>query len=192
MLLISAHVTNYRSVEDSEQFAIEPDVTCLVGKNEGGKTAVEQAIYRSRPVEASAKFDEVIDFPARLTKQRKNWGEGQRIPVVILGFRFDADEIRTIEEDLGPGALRSYEFTVTCGYRSTRRLFQVQPDEAAIVQHLRTQLDISFSPHPAVANATTITAFYRALQEMEEPPVSVAKMLERIESCRTGVGRARN
>jgi AAA ATPase domain len=184
VLLISAHVTNYRSVEDSEQFAIEPDVTCLVGKNEGGKTAVQQAIYRSRPVEASAKFDEVIDFPARLTKQRKNWGEGQRIPVVKLGFQFDADEIQTIEEDLGAGALRSPEFTVTRGYRSTKRVFEVQPDEAAIVQHLRTRLDISFGPHPAVANASTIAAFYRALQEMEEPPASVTKMLARIESWR--------
>lgn len=181
MLLISAHVTNYRSVEDSEQFAIEPNVTCLVGKNEGGKTAVQQAIYRSHPVESSARFDEVIDFPARLTKQRKNWGERQRIPVVELGFRFDADEIKTIEQDLGEGALRSPEVIVTRGYRRTRRVFEVQPDEAAIVQHLRTQLDISFSPHPAVANATTIEALYRALKEIEEPSASVTRMLTRIE-----------
>jgi predicted ATP-dependent endonuclease of OLD family len=108
-------------VEDSEQFTIEPDVTCLVGKNEGGKTAVQQAIYRCNPVEASARFDEVVDFPARLTKQRKQWGDRERIPVIKLTFRFEADEIEAIQEDLGAGALQSPEFTVTRGYRDPTR-----------------------------------------------------------------------
>jgi len=41
--LVRAHITNYRSVEDSGEFAIEPHVTCLVGNNESGKTADLQA-----------------------------------------------------------------------------------------------------------------------------------------------------
>jgi hypothetical protein len=32
MQLVKANVTNYRSVEDSEEFTVEPDATCLVGK----------------------------------------------------------------------------------------------------------------------------------------------------------------
>ncbi len=184
MRLIGAHITNYRSVEDSEEFTIEPDVTCLVGKNESGKTAVQQAIYRCHPVESSARFDEVVDFPARLTKQRKQWGEDERIPVTKLNFRFEAEEIETIEEDLGVGALRSPEFTVTRGYRDTSRSFGLQVDEAAIVQHLRSQLDISLDPHREVAAATTIEAFHRALQEIAEPPGSVTKMITRIEGWR--------
>ena len=33
---------NYdRSIEDPEEFVDEPDVTCLVGKNESGKTTIE-------------------------------------------------------------------------------------------------------------------------------------------------------
>ncbi|GAA3036466.1 AAA family ATPase [Actinokineospora globicatena] len=71
MRLINVHVVNYRSVEDSDRFDVEPDVTSLVGKNESGKTATLRAIYRLNPVEASAKFDEVIDFPAKRSKDRK-------------------------------------------------------------------------------------------------------------------------
>ena len=41
--LVNVRITNYRSVEDSEASAAEPDVTCLVGKNESGKTNVLQA-----------------------------------------------------------------------------------------------------------------------------------------------------
>jgi hypothetical protein len=38
MKLISAHVTNFRSVENSGEFSVE-QVTCLVGKNEADKSA---------------------------------------------------------------------------------------------------------------------------------------------------------
>jgi hypothetical protein len=47
-------------VEDSGGFDLEPDVTCLVWKNEFRKTADRQALYRFNPVEESAVFNEVI------------------------------------------------------------------------------------------------------------------------------------
>jgi hypothetical protein len=37
MRLTGARVTNFRCVLDSETFTIDPQVTCLVGKNESGK-----------------------------------------------------------------------------------------------------------------------------------------------------------
>jgi len=40
--LIKVRVQNYRSVEDSGEFEIS-DLTCLVGKNEAGKTAERDA-----------------------------------------------------------------------------------------------------------------------------------------------------
>jgi hypothetical protein len=65
-------------VEDSGGFDLEPDVTCLVWKNEFRKTADRQALYRFNPVEESAVFNEVI--------ARGSAGEGddglQNAPVV--------------------------------------------------------------------------------------------------------------
>jgi predicted ATP-dependent endonuclease of OLD family len=54
--LIKAKVTYYRSIGDSEEFRIEDDVTCLVGKNESGKTNVQKALFRLKPIENEA-FD---------------------------------------------------------------------------------------------------------------------------------------
>ena len=48
MLLLNVTVTNFKSIEDSGEFSIG-DVTCLVGKNEAGKTALLQALQRIRP-----------------------------------------------------------------------------------------------------------------------------------------------
>jgi hypothetical protein len=179
--LVRAHVTNYRSVEDSGEFAIEPDVTALVGKNESGKTADLQALYRVNPV-GSAVFDEVIDFPSRLTRQRKQ--TDGKIPAVTAAFRLTAEEIAAIEADLGPGALPSAEFTLTTGYRYNGRTCGFEADEAAIVRHLASQLDIARDGHPELAQATTVAGFLAALQAMEAPAASVTGMITKISGWR--------
>ena len=48
MKLTKVRVQNYRSVEDSEEFEIG-DLTCLVGKNEAGKTALLSAMRGLHP-----------------------------------------------------------------------------------------------------------------------------------------------
>jgi predicted ATPase len=181
--LVRAHITNYRSVEDSSEFCIESDVTCLVGKNESGKTAGLQALYRLNPVEESVVFDEVIDFPSRLTRQRKQ-AAGKRIPAVTATFLLSEDELATIEDDLGAGVLTNPEFTVTTGYRYDTRTFGFHTDEAAIVGHLGSQLDLSLGAHPAVAQATTVAGFLAALQAIDQPSASVTSMITTISGWR--------
>ncbi|MEO9262905.1 MAG: AAA family ATPase [Candidatus Baltobacteraceae bacterium] len=48
MILKRAHVRNFRCIEDSGWFGIDP-ITALVGKNESGKTAILQALERLKP-----------------------------------------------------------------------------------------------------------------------------------------------
>jgi len=183
MRLISAHVTNYRSVEDSDEFGLEPDVTCLVGKNESGKTTVLQALFRLNPVE-SAGFEEVVDFPARHARRRKDWGRKERIPVVVARFSYDDEELKQIEADLGPDALHSPEFTVTIGYRNATKTFSHRYNEAAIVKHLRSGLDLPSAATAAVNKTSTITGLLEALDGLEEPPAAASVLAQRIRGWR--------
>ena len=65
MRLVSAQVTNFRSVEDSSPFAVG-QVTCLVGKNEAGKSAVLMALAALNPHDATpAVLDKERDYPRR-------------------------------------------------------------------------------------------------------------------------------
>jgi len=46
MRLVRAHVTKFKSISDATPCNVGSTVTALVGKNESGKTAVFEAIYR--------------------------------------------------------------------------------------------------------------------------------------------------
>lgn len=176
MQLTSARITTYRSIEDSEPFRIEPDVTCLVGKNESGKTTALQALYRLKPVETAATFDEDIDFPARLTKQRRQTPQNQRIPVVEATFKFDAAEVKQIEDELGVGALKDPSFTVTKGYRSDQSTFSIRSDEAKVVAHLRSSLDVPAADSTILAEASTVKTLLAKLDALAEPPEAAREL----------------
>ena len=65
MRLQSFRVQQYKSIMDSGQVEVDPSVTCLVGKNESGKSAVMQALWKFNNA-AGAKYDPLIDLPAEL------------------------------------------------------------------------------------------------------------------------------
>jgi len=62
MKLISSRIRDYKCIEDSDRFTIGP-VTCLVGKNEAGKTAILEALHKLKP-DVGARFSD-LDFPRR-------------------------------------------------------------------------------------------------------------------------------
>lgn len=105
MRLISARVTNYRSVEDSGDIPIDQQV-CLVGKNEAGKTAILQAIcglnpHPSTPIE----FDKETDYPRRyLTEYDARHPNGEAV-VITTKWTITDDERKQIENELGEGCL---------------------------------------------------------------------------------------
>lgn len=185
MKLVKAQVTYYRSIEDSQEFDIEQDVTCLVGKNESGKTTVLQALYLLNPIEPGAKLKEIIDFPAKLAgKKRREWTADEAIKAVVATFRYDDDELKKIAEDLGPNALRSPEFIVTISYRSPANTIHHDCDEAAIVNHLRSPLELTATAAKTVNAATTIAGLLEALEELDEPSTAVQALGQRIRSWR--------
>ncbi len=180
MKLVSAHVTKYRSAEDSGRFTVEPDVTCLVGKNESGKTNILQALLRLNPAESATPLDEVLDYPARLTRERTQAPAGTPIPVVVATFRYDPGEVAEIEKDLGPGALLSPEFTVTFGYRRPSKTVSHSWDEKATTRWLASQLELPQSAATALASKETLSGLLAALEELPEPPRAAQEIAARI------------
>lgn len=58
---IDAQVTNYRCIDDSEEFSLS-QTTCLVGKNESGKTTLLRALEKLNPLgQFKVTYDKTMD-----------------------------------------------------------------------------------------------------------------------------------
>jgi hypothetical protein len=63
MRLKAFRVTNYKTILDSGHVEIDRNVTCLMGKNESGKSAIMQAFWKFNNV-SNANYDRLFDLPA--------------------------------------------------------------------------------------------------------------------------------
>jgi ABC-type hemin transport system ATPase subunit len=133
MILKSAVVRKFRSIEDSGQVRFEPDVTCLVGKNESGKTAFLEALYRSNPLGRGAGFQELRDYPRRL-RNRERAQIPATVPVTAT-FELQDVDIEAVWRQFGPGVLTSRELQVERTYANRHRL-TVHQDKVAQARHL--------------------------------------------------------
>lgn len=115
MLLRFAHVTDFKSINDSTEVGIEPDVTCLVGKNESGKTAFIEAIFKLNPLEGKGtKFDSLMEYPrSRRNEDRDSIKE--RTPITAT-FELEDDEVRALEDLLGENCLAERTVQVSRSY----------------------------------------------------------------------------
>jgi predicted ATPase len=180
--LVKATIRRYRSIESGASFEVEDAVTCLVGKNESGKTAVLQALFKSNPIETGAKFDEVLDFPTRLTRERRDTTDG--IAVTRLTYELSDTEVASVEAEFGEGVLTSRQIEVETGYRYTGTLWTIKHDEAAAVEHLRAELDVPPSAQAAADAATTAKALVEALSEMETSTASARAVIQKVGAWR--------
>lgn len=176
MKLTAAEIRRYRSIEEAGPFDVEADVTCLVGKNESGKTAVLQALYKTYPVD-KATFDEGIDYPSRLTRERKG---SDPITATALTYELDDGDVTTVEARFGEGVLHTRTVKMTYGYRFTTTTWNVDVDETAAVRHLREGLDLPQTTQEAVDAAETATDLVAALEGMEAPTAQTTKIIETV------------
>ena len=104
MKLDTVRIANFQSVQDSNEFKVD-DITCLVGKNEAGKTALLKALYRLNPViEEDGNFDYEMDYPRQNMIDYENAVEAEdqeHEPVVQAVFVIDDTDITVLEEDIG-------------------------------------------------------------------------------------------
>lgn len=183
MELKSVRIQNYRSIDDSGVVPID-EITCLVGKNESGKTAFLHALHLLNPlnpIRGKVKFDDVMDFPSRRFSAYRKVRDSSPADVVTAVFELTDAEVKIIEEDLGAGVLKSREITVAKGYDGRRRYRSSYAAEKAIA-HLTASIEAPVAGKQAAQAATTISELMTALTAIDDPQPSVADLIARLES----------
>ena len=109
MKLIKAHITNFRSVEDSNEFEIG-ELTCLVGKNEAGKTAILQALHGLNPM-GSFAYDKIRDYPRRHLNRFDDRHSTGKSKVIETSWLLSEEDKALITERYGIDSLENDEIT---------------------------------------------------------------------------------
>src|SRR4051812_1977284 len=63
MQLTAFRIFQYRNIEDSGRVTLDNRLTCLVGKNQSGKTNLLKALQKFNPRDNSVRYDVRSDWP---------------------------------------------------------------------------------------------------------------------------------
>lgn len=138
MKLTQVRIKKFRNIVDSGDVVVQPDVTCLVGKNESGKTAFLQALHRLNPVQANVALSIPDQYPAWLEKQDRRKMNLEEFCPVSAKFRLEAVDRLTIDKKFGKGVLKSDVISLSRQYDG-KRLFSFECDEKAFVSSIWSQ-----------------------------------------------------
>jgi len=168
MKLINAHVTDFRCVEDSTEFSLG-DVTCLVGKNESGKTAVLQALEKvNSHDEKRRNFDKYKDYP------RKKFTDFSPDTVALTTtWKLEPDDLAKVEAELCPKFLTTDQITLKKKYSGkTDWLFSW--NEPLLITHLLKKAGCIGDDFATLKASKTITELHTKISELKGAPEVLA------------------
>lgn len=184
MKLVKAQVLNFRSVEDSGVFEIG-ELTCLVGKNEAGKTAILRAIQGIKPTDGFA-YDRTRDYPRRyLNKFDERHPNGQS-PVARTWWTLDDDDMAALEAVLGEDPLSSKELQITSyiGFDKTR--WTVPVDEKKCLRNLETRCSLTAKDKATTKGVDTTAEALKTLKAQAEKSEAQESLIKTIAAMRDG------
>lgn len=185
MKLVSVHVRNFRSVEDSGEFSVE-SVTCLVGKNEAGKTAILQALASIKSHSATPmSLDRIRDYPRRhLTEYSTRHPDGHAL-ALRTGWEVSDSDVKRVEQSFGQGVLKDKKLSVSIKYEDETRYWDVNVDPKIAVSRLVSSQKFSAPERSQLGNPGDIDSLKRVLEGMSSPSEKHKKLLENVNALRS-------
>ena len=168
MKLQKIRVTNFRSVDDSEEFEVDR-VTCLVGKNEAGKSAILLALAALNPNEGTpVSMDRERDYPRRsLVRYKQIHGDREAV-VIRTTWELGESEIQAIAEDVGDDVLKSPRVEVSRRYGGKIEV-NAQLDDVAAVKHNCDLFALNASERSMLKSPTTVDQLIETLDGLPTP-----------------------
>lgn len=168
MKLETVHVTNFRSAEDSEQFQVGP-VTCLVGKNEAGKSAILLALAALNPHNLTpAILDKERDYPRRSLTEYDQKHPGGDAVAIKTTWRLEAVEVEKIASDVGIKVLASDLITISRQYGQEIRIDTKINFELAL-EFLYSKFALDEAERLVLLPANTTSTLIEALGKVAAP-----------------------
>ena len=178
MKLTRARITNYRSIDDSGWVSLD-NVSCLVGKNESGKTAFLQALRRLNPEGGAGGNFDLRDYPRKGYVKYRRRHESEPAQVVAAEFELTDAEMAEIESKFGHGVLRSRTILATKNYKN-QRAWEIDIDEKAAIRHIADSASLPHEVRQYVSDVTEWQDLFSRLQSLDVKPPAVLTLLDEL------------
>lgn len=188
MKLIQVNVKKFRSIIDSSPVRIQDDITCLVGKNESGKTSFLHALYRLNPARPNVKFKVADQYPAWLEKKDRMKGDDlSKFKPVSAKFEMEAELVKTLEESFGEGVLKDNILTLERTYGDVQE-YTFNLDHKAAIKFILKDLSFSKETRAEISKPEIIQDLKKAAaalkftEENVKDKEAIAALLDRIKN----------
>ena len=177
MKLEKVQVTNFRSVDDSGEFEVD-DVTCLVGKNEAGKSAILLALAALNPNKATpVSFNRERDYPRRhLVRYAQRHGDEEAVAIRTV-WQLEEAEIQAIESEVGENVLQSPLVVVSRRYGGQVDV-EVDLDYSASVNHHCALFSLNAAEQSMLRSPRTVDKLIEALAGLDAPTAKHQSLAE--------------
>jgi predicted ATP-dependent endonuclease of OLD family len=134
MKLIKASVRNYRSVEDSGEFDVG-DLTCLVGKNEAGKTALLSAFRGLNPTDKFA-YNKTNDYPRRFLNEFEERHPSGEAEIIKTSWAMDDNDKAQVVKRFGENVFTSDVIQISKGFGYKTQLWIFPLNQVKVLSNL--------------------------------------------------------
>ncbi|MGN6602615.1 MAG: AAA family ATPase [Ginsengibacter sp.] len=143
MKLKSVTIHKYKCIESEQSFAVEDDITILVGMNESGKTSALEAIAKTNYFQddEAFKFNTTHDYPR---KEKKKLDKSGIDPIAVTAqYTLDSTLLGRIAKDIGNNVFTQLSISVTTKYANGRTWNDLKTDFKKFVEQKTVALGIS-------------------------------------------------
>ena len=132
MLLKSFHVRLFRNIIDSGVVEVD-DNTCIVGKNEAGKSSLIEGLHRLNPAKP-VPLVLLDDYPRWLKKEHEITGAIKKAVPITATYAFSPEEVKEMDDTFGKGILEKYELTAYRMYTGDMKITVTVNEKQFIAQ----------------------------------------------------------
>lgn len=184
MKLVNVQVKNFRCILDSNTVEIGR-TTCLVGKNESGKTAFLKALEGLRSVAPEyTQYNKTENYPRRYLADYVSRHEGNEAEVMTTLWQLEESDKDALNKEFGEEALTGDKITISKSYGDGSSTWNVPIDHRAVLRRLSTRFDLSDADAEPITDAKDTQSAAKQLTAVAEPTKAQSDMLTTINEYR--------